>query len=73
MENNSVRSPSLTARCNGCGNTIKRLMLMAMLSDAGARCSPSPTYCPGTKNHEHDFTVNEATRNAGLHRQEDAR
>ena len=55
------------ARCNGCGETLGALMCLALMSDAGARCSPSPTYCPSTENHEHDFTAN-----PGVHPSPDA-
>ena len=34
-----------TMRCSLCGKSIQSLMLMAMLSDAGARVYPSPLNC----------------------------
>lgn len=40
---------SLDDRCKKCGDSLKRLMLLAMLQDAGAQCSPGPLEC------EHEF------------------
>ena len=39
----------LDQRCKKCGETLRRLMLLAMMMDAGASVSPSPLDC------EHDF------------------
>lgn len=35
----------LNERCTKCGQTLRRLMLVAMLQDAGARCSPGALEC----------------------------
>ena len=39
--------------CKKCGQTLKRLMLLALLCDAGAKCAPHPLDC------EHDFSEHE--------------
>ena len=39
--------------CKNCGRSLKWLMLLAMLEDAGAKCYPNALYCsPG---NEHVF------------------
>ena len=41
-------------RCSKCGISFKRLLLLAMLQDAGAHCHPgSDAPCP--KGGEHEF------------------
>lgn len=41
--------PMLEMRCNKCGESVRRLMLLAMMMDAGAHVHPSPLAC------DHDF------------------
>ena len=44
---------SLSSCCKNCGQSLKRLMLLALIEDAGAKCYPNALYCsPG---HEHNF------------------
>ncbi len=45
--------------CSKCGESTIRLMLLAMISDAGATVSPDPTKC--NDGEEHDFTEKETT------------
>lgn len=45
----------LDAKCSKCGESLRRLLLLAMLEDAGAHCSPSATKC--SAGGEHDFTA----------------
>jgi|GEM_PF-6195281 len=42
-----------TKCCNKCGKSLKRLMLLAMLQDAGATVIPSANNC--SAGGEHDF------------------
>lgn len=42
-------SKVMNERCKKCGETLERLMLLAMIEDAGARVYPSASAC------EHDF------------------
>lgn len=39
--------------CVKCGESIRRLMILAMMVDCGARCYPHPLHCAG--GGEHDF------------------
>ena len=41
-------------RCSKCGQTLKKLMLIALLQDAGARCSPGALQCP-TDGGDHEW------------------
>jgi len=43
----------LDTNCNKCGESLKSLMLLAMLQDAGATVSPSANNC--SAGGEHDF------------------
>ena len=40
-------------KCHKCKQTLHRLMILAALEDAGAKCSPSANDCP--EGGEHDF------------------
>jgi hypothetical protein len=42
-------------RCNKCGSDLKRLMLLALLQDCGAHCSPGADKCT-FDGGEHDFS-----------------
>ena len=44
---------SLDSRCSNCGETLRRAMLSALISDAGAEISWDPCKCPD--GNEHDF------------------
>lgn len=43
----------MNQKCKYCGQTVKRLMLLAVLEDAGCRVYPSATHC--SENQEHEF------------------
>ena len=40
-------------KCHKCKQTLRRLMILALLEDAGAKCSPAANDCPN--GGEHDF------------------
>ena len=44
--------------CKHCGENVNRLILLAMMEEAGAKCYPSSTHC--TKETEHEFVQLEA-------------
>jgi len=48
----------LDSKCNKCGQSLMKLMLMAMMQDAGATVSPSADSC--FAGGEHDFKEEEA-------------
>lgn len=51
----------LSAKCRHCGESVKRLMLLAMLQDAGCSVYPSATHC--TEDTQHDFSeLDQSTR-----------
>ena len=39
-------------KCYKCKQTLHRLMILAALEDAGAKCSPSANDCPEGGEHE---------------------
>lgn len=41
-------------KCRNCGSEMRRLMLLALLQDAGARVYPSVEYC--AEGQHHDFS-----------------
>ena len=42
-------------KCKNCGESLKRLMLLAMLSDAGAKVSPGANECNSVGHDKHEF------------------
>ena len=52
----------LDERCRMCGETLKRLMLLAMLKDAGATVSGPVEWCRGGKEHDFFSPIEEAPR-----------
>ena len=53
----------LNEKCVKCGVTLRRLMLIAMLQDAGAQCSPGPLKC-SADGGEHEWTKTPAAAEA---------
>jgi len=47
----------LDSKCNKCGQSLRRLMLLAMMQDAGAIVVPSADSC--SAGGEHDFEEEE--------------
>jgi len=45
-------SDFLSMRCKHCGESVRRLMLLAMAEDAGAECYPSALQCEPGKDHD---------------------
>lgn len=43
----------LNDKCSKCGQTLRRLMLLAMIQDAGAECHPRADEC--SAGGDHDF------------------
>ena len=53
-------------KCNNCGQSLKRLMLLALLEDAGAKVYPSSTHCRrGVEHNFEDQPENELVRYDG--------
>ena len=48
----------LDSKCAKCGQSLRKLMLLALMQDAGATVSPSADSCPA--GGEHDFKEEEA-------------
>ena len=46
--------------CRYCGEDADRLILMGLLSLAGARCSPDCDYCSDSPDNEHHFKKEDA-------------
>lgn len=54
-------SDLLSIRCRHCGQTARRLLLLAMTQLAGAHVHPSPDQCSGRDDGgDHDFTQTQA-------------
>lgn len=52
-------------RCRHCGQTLRRMMLLAMLQDAGAKAGLDADLCPErTDGGQHDFVLNSAVSEA---------
>lgn len=41
-------------KCKNCKQPVERLMILALLEDAGAKCYPNALYC--SEGNEHDFS-----------------
>ena len=41
-------------KCKYCGISFERLIVEALLVDAGCKVCPSPTYCSESPNHKHE-------------------
>ena len=41
-------------KCKYCGESFKRLLVLAMLQDAGAKCYPKPDWCPNSPDNKHE-------------------
>lgn len=49
----------LDDHCRHCGQTLRRMMLLAMLQDAGAKAGLDADICPERKDGgQHDFELN---------------
>ena len=42
----------MNQKCKHCGQTLKRLILLAMPQDMGCTVYPSATHCPDSQEHE---------------------
>lgn len=50
-------------KCQACGESFKRAMLLALLIDAGAKTS-DPNYCPDTEDNQHQWIEADAAKEA---------
>ena len=41
--------------CSKCGQTFQRAMILALMCDFGAKCSPPPDECPEGGYHDFEF------------------
>ena len=53
-------SSILSDRCANCGESLRRALLSALLSDAGAQLSWDPVHCPDGQ--EHNFVSQETQK-----------
>lgn len=42
----------MNQKCKHCGQQLKRLIILALLQDAGASVFPSATHCTDAQEHE---------------------
>lgn len=52
----------MAIKCQRCGETLRRAILLALLEDAGAKVYPPSTACPGSENGQHEWSGDESLR-----------